>query len=594
MSISTAVDPSAVARVVGIKSTFKNLRRNGVAILPQRVAVFGQGNSASVFSSAKRQVTSALEAGQVYGFGSPIHLAVMQLLPANGDGVGTIPVTVYPLDDGAVAAEGDITPSGTQVTSASYRVNVNGMLTPEFTVLAGASVTTINRSIQEAIAAAINLPILATFEYGTVTRVAGTNTGNGTCTAMSVTGTPKPGAYVFKCTATATNGGVFSLTDPDGTVLTGSTTLTPGAATATVVSRNGLQFTITDGSTDFAVNDLFTITVPALWVVTAAKWAGVSGNDLYVAVEGSTTAGVSYAITQPVGGLTDPTVDDALDQMGNVWETLVLNCLAISNDTALDTYSTFGGGRYGALVRKPLVVLTGTTEADLTTATEIPEARLTDRVNGQLVAPGSVSLPWVVAARQLMRIAVMANANPAHDYGSQRATGIEPGLDSEQWNYTQRNVAVSAGSSTVEVVDGVVYLGDIVTFYHPSGDLTPAYRFVVDIVKLQNIVFNIDSIFDVPEWDGAPLIPDDQPTTNRSAKKPKAAVAAVCGMIDSLSLEALISDPKTAKASVIAEIDENNPKRLNLTFDAALSGNTNIKSIDFNFGFYFGTPSIVS
>lgn len=592
--ISTAVDASAVARVVGIKTTFKNLRRNGVATLPQRVAIFGQGATASTFSTAKRQVTSALEAGQVYGFGSPIHLATMQLLPDNGDGVGTIPVTVYPLADGTTAATGTITPSGTQVTSASYVLSVNSMPTLEFAVLAGASITRMCRSIYNSLVAALNIPILASYVYGTVTSVAGTNTGNGTVTALSVTGTPVPGAYTFKCKTAVANGGVFTLTDPDGNLLTGDTTLTPGAGGTTVVSRNGIQFTVTDGSTDFSVNDLFTITVPATAVTVTAKWKGTSGNDIKLSISGSTTAGVSFAFVQPVGGLVDPTVDSALALVGNVWETMIVNCLPIANTTALDTFSTFGEGRWGALTRKPLVVFTGNVDTSATNAIILPNARTTDRTNSEIVAPGAINLPFVVAARGVSRIAYVANNNPPHDYGGQRLDGLSPGLDSAQWDYITRNLAVSNGLSTSDVTDSMIYLSDTVTFYHPMGDAYPAYRFVVDIVKLQNIIYNLDGIFEAPEWNGAPLIPDDQPTTNRDAKKPKAAVAAVCGMIDSLGLEAIISDPAAAKANTVAEIDAVNPKRLNLSTTVQLSGNSNVKSVDLNFGFYFGNPAVIN
>ena len=100
--------------------------------------------------------------------------------------------------------------------------------------------------------------------------------------------------------------------------------------------------------------------------------------------------------------------------------------------------------------------------------------------------------------------------------------------------------------------------------------------------------------FATPEWDGAPLIPDDQPTTNRSAKKPKTAIAAVAAILDSLGLEAIISDPESAKANTFAEIDPGNPKRLNLNTTVQLSGNTNIVSVALAFGFFFGTAAVVS
>lgn len=498
MAISSAVDVSAVARVVGIKTIFKDLRGGGVLFLPQRIAVVGQGATSATYDTTKRQVTSATEAAQLYGFGSPIHLAVRQLLPVNGDGVGTIPVTVYPLEDDAsgVASTGDITPSGAPTEAAAYRVRVNNIDSEEFVISVGDSVAQIVTAATAAINAVLEMPVIAA-----------------------------------------------------------------------------------DNTTDVGLT---------------SKWEGASANGIVVEIVGSTTAGVSFAITQPTGGLVNPDVDDALSQVGNVWETMVLNCLDIADTTSLDKFSTFGEGRWGALVRRPLVVFTGNTATTVNSATTVSDARKTDRTNSQLVAPGSNDLPFVVAARQLARIAPTANNNPPQDYGSQDATGLVPGADGDQWTYADRDQAVKKGSSTAEVKDGVVNVSDVVTFYHPSGDPIPAYRYVVDIVKLQNIIFNLDLIFATKEWDGAPLIPDDQPTVNRAAKKPKTAVAAVSALLDSLGLNAIISDPETAKENTIAAINDQNPKRLDVSTTVQLSGNTNIISVDLNFGFFFGTAQVVA
>lgn len=500
------VDASAVARVVGITTEFKNLRAGRVVFLPQRVAVIGQGNSAAAYSTTKAQLTSAFAVGEAYGFGSPLHLAALQLLPANGDGVGSIPVTFYPLEDdvAGVVSTGDITPSGTPGSQKSFRVRVNNILSEAFVVSVGDAVADITAAMETAINAVLEMPIIAV----------------------------------------------------DGTTV--------------------LDFT--------------------------SKWDGASANGIVVEIVTSANtipttddlAGNVFTITQPVGGATNPSVQAALDQVGNVWETMVLNCLDVADTTTLDLYSTFGEGRWGTLVRKPLVVFTGNTATAVAAAIAVPDARKTDQTNAQLVAPGSNDLPLVVAARQLARIVVVANNNPPVDYGSQDASGLVPGADGGQWPYTDRDTAVKGGSSTIEVKDGVVNIADVITFYHPSGDPNPAYRYVVDIVKLQNILFNTDLIFATPEWDGAPLIPDDQPTTNRSAKKPKSAVAAIAALIDSLGLQAIISDPATAKASITAIINGANPKRLDAGYTIQLAGNSNIISIDLGFGFFFGTEPIVA
>jgi len=497
MGISTAVDASAVARVVGIKTEFKDLRAGAITNLPQRIAVVGQGNTLAVYATTKLQVFSALEAANTYGFGSPIHLAVEELLPINGDGVGTIPVTIYPLDDdgGGSVSTGDLTPSGAPTVDASYQISVNNILSQAFTIAVGDSVADIVTAMTAAVNAILEMPIIAV----------------------------------------------------DGVT--------------------ALDFT--------------------------SKWEGTSANDIDVSIIGSITAGNIFTITQPVGGAANPDVDLSLNQFGNVWESMVLNCMDVADTVTLDKYSVFGEGRWGSLVRKPLVVFSGDTNTTVAAAIAVPDARKTDRVNAQLVSPGSKDLPFVVAARQLARIAVVANNKPANDYGSQNAIGLNPGADGDQWTYTQRDTAVKAGSSTIEVKGGVVHLSDTVTFYHPDGDPAPAYRYVTDIVKLQNIIFNIDLIFATPEWDGAPLIPDDQPTVNRDAKKPMTAVAAMAAMTDSLGLAALISDTEAAKASIQAEIDGANPKRLNVVETFKLSGNTNIISVDLDWGFFFGTSPTV-
>ncbi|MCK5606554.1 phage tail protein [Candidatus Pacearchaeota archaeon] len=493
-----AIDASAVARVVGIDTVFKNLRGESILFLPQRVAVIGQGTTLAVYSTTKRQVTSANEAATIYGFGSPIHLAVLQLLPVNGDGVGTIPVTIYPLDDdgAGVVSTGDITPSGAPTATASIKVRVNNIDSEEFVISSVDTVATIVTAMTAAINAVLEMPVIA------------------------VDGTTK------------------------------------------------LDFT--------------------------SKWKGTSANDIFVEVIESTDPGIAFAITQPVGGLVNPDVDDSLNQIGNVWETMVLNCMDLADTTTLGKYDVFGEGRWGELVRKPLIVFTGITATTVAAATAVSDARTTDRTNSQLVAPGSNDLPFVTAARQLARIAVVANNNPPRDYGSQDATGLTPGADGDQWNFADRDEAIRKGSSSIVVKDGVVNVADVVTFYHPLGDPTPAYRYVVDIVKLQQIIFNLDLIFATAEWDGAPLIPDDQPTTNPAAKKPKSAVAVIAGMLDSLGLNAIISDPATAKTATTAEIDSGNPKRLNVEVTVQLSGNTNIINITLNFGFFFGVQSVIA
>lgn len=500
MALSSAVDLNAIARVVGIKTIFRDLRAGQVQFLPQRVNIIGQGNKASVFPLTKQVITSALQAAEIYGFGSPVHESAKQLLPINGDGVGTIPVTIIPVGAGPAAAATvkTIIATGTSTRQFTGRVRVGDVLSNEFVIPDATVDTAVGAILEAAINAVLDVPM-------------------------------------------------------DATSLTDTTTLT-------------------------------------------AKWDGETGNGIQVEmIDTPTDAGITFAVATLTPGAVNPDVSTALAQIGDVWESLIINAASLYDDTVtLDVYSTYGEGRWDPLVRKPLTVYSATPETTIGTLTAFGDGRRLDRTNIVLSMPGCKSTPWAMAARAVARIVVIADAKPANDYARQVLSGLIPGTDAEQWDYTQRDLLVKSGIGTTQIRDGVINTSDTVTYYHPTGDAIPAYRFLKTIVKLQQVIFNTDLIFNSAEWDGAPLIPDEDPTTNREAKKPKTAVAAVNVMIDNLGLEAILSNPAESKLKTVAQISETNPDRLDLSMCVFVSGNVNISSNDLNFGFFFGQSTIIA
>jgi len=79
------------------------------------------------------------------------------------------------------------------------------------------------------------------------------NTGNGTIGSVDAGTSAKKGVYTLTCIEPASNGGEFSVEDPDGVTIG-----TAGVATPFV---GPIEFTIADGATDFAAGDAFTVTV---------------------------------------------------------------------------------------------------------------------------------------------------------------------------------------------------------------------------------------------------------------------------------------------------------------------------------------------
>ena len=92
-----------------------------------------------------------------------------------------------------------------------------------------------------------------------------TGTGNGTCTAVAAAlgAPPLVGDWILENTLAVAEGGVWSLTDPNGNVVATELVMTEGSGLATVFVAGGMTFTLTDGGTDFALADIFTIAVTA-------------------------------------------------------------------------------------------------------------------------------------------------------------------------------------------------------------------------------------------------------------------------------------------------------------------------------------------
>ena len=161
------------------------------------------------------------------------------------------------------------------------------------------------------------------------------NTGDGTVTLATVSAgpiVPLIGAYTLTCATAITNGGIFDLTDPNGAIVATGLEMTAGAGAATAFDVAGLSFTITDGATDFAAGDFFTLTVAADGTMVVFSPTGAGGAQIPTAVltyevsaTGAGTVSVRPCIAGPVrrdklvvdgGGTVTDTIVDQLRDFG--------------------------------------------------------------------------------------------------------------------------------------------------------------------------------------------------------------------------------------------------------------------------------------
>lgn len=129
MALSDAVSLDRLSRIVGYKLTggdFSETTPN----LPQRIALIGQANTAnqSLIPSEPLLISSAKVAGDVFGYGSPIHQAARMLKPVYSDGVGAIPVYAYPQAKASAGAAlvMTVTVAGTATANATHTVVIAG------------------------------------------------------------------------------------------------------------------------------------------------------------------------------------------------------------------------------------------------------------------------------------------------------------------------------------------------------------------------------------------------------------------------------------------------------------------------------------
>ena len=176
-ALSTAVGTDRISRTSGYKIK-KGFFGNTPPNLPQRIAVLGEANTANQagLDTDGKEITSAKEAAELYGYGSPLHQMFRILRPISGEGVGGIPTVAYPQvsDVAAAATEHEWTVTGTATANAVHTILIAGRSSVDFmeykySVVIDDTPTAIATKIKDAINAVLGSPVTATSALGVVT-----------------------------------------------------------------------------------------------------------------------------------------------------------------------------------------------------------------------------------------------------------------------------------------------------------------------------------------------------------------------------------------------------------------------------------------
>lgn len=173
--MSTAISTSLRTRAVGYNILPQVFNPTSNA-LPMRIALLGEPNTTeeATLDTTPYQLTSAQEAGERYGFGSPLYQMARILFPVNGGGVGAIPVVVYPQEYGTQTATTiDLGITGTATKTVTHSLKINGRDSIDgkrfdYTVTVGDDAASVITSIVNCVAGVLASPLSAASDTGKV------------------------------------------------------------------------------------------------------------------------------------------------------------------------------------------------------------------------------------------------------------------------------------------------------------------------------------------------------------------------------------------------------------------------------------------
>jgi len=511
--ISNAIPAAAIARVIGTKLDFIDLR-NIPQLMPVQVALIAPISAAAEAGAEFDKgidFQTAREIGEAYGYKSPAYRAARMLRPETGGGLSTIRTTLFPVQ----AAVGKVQATGTlginialvnPDKNITHYANVNGRRIP-FTVLKTDDVTSLAGRIKDILDAEIKFNPLDSIVQAAV--------GN-------------------------------------------------------------------DIDIDFTVG-----------------WYGASGNEVSVTIEADDYAGIVY--TNPVfaGGVGVYDITAALANFGETWYNVVVNAVDVA-ETVLDQLSDFNGaadantGRWNSLITKPFVAFYGTKENDKDDITLIPDTRKLDMTNSKSPAPGSPGFTFEIAAAFVLKIALTVTENPPKAYSGQALLDVPAPAnqaDAGDFNdYLLRDYIESKGVSTVTLNNGVYYIEDVNTHYHPDGispAAAPYFRVVNVLGRSMNVIYQY-RVLEESTLMNKILVDDVTQTDNPEAIDPRKWKSIVREFITDLARAAITTRADESRDTVEADIGTQNPDRMETAFTLIYSGNVRQADSTIRWGFNFG------
>jgi len=329
--------------------------------------------------------------------------------------------------------------------------------------------------------------------------------------------------------------------------------------------------------------------------------AGILGNDTTFTIDtNGVPADISYASTQMATGAGANDISGALANFGGTWYTQVINTYGTETEDAIEAFNgapdpdTGGTGRWSAIVCKPFVSVTGTTESVIATLKALGTGRKLDMTNAVAPAPNSPAYNYEVATNAVVESAVIFNSQPHRTTLNRTYSDLPaPTGDTigDMQNYINRDDLVKNGISTVIYTESQGYImQDFITYRRPDSQPATSvdFRYVRNVVGID---FNVKYNYRLQEETflvGKTIANDTDVVSVDGVIKPSGWKSIVDDLMITLGKLAIIADVPFAQASIQVQISAINPDRFETTFHYKRSGVTRISATTAFAGFNFG------
>ena len=325
-------------------------------------------------------------------------------------------------------------------------------------------------------------------------------------------------------------------------------------------------------------------------VTITAKWAGESGNQLTLEVnprEGDELPdGVELTVTDFADGAEDPSLESALNDIGATWYSEVVSPYITTGP--LGELVTWAEGRADPGVKRPALIMAGYTGSREDYQT------LLDNYNSEWLS----FIPVLGSSRPAMRIAAGAAGAWATWQTDNNARPIKgeiiPGAladDDNDLSYTEQDALIKLGGSYTEnLPGGRVAFGDVATTRTETNQGVPTtdWRFALIVPNLQFKINALDLTFRDSPFDQAVVISDEGPAGPTYAIRPKTVKSFAVDLIDQWVNLGLSTDRDTIVENTVAQIDGDNPGRINVLIPDVPSAGLRILAAKLEWAFLTG------